>query len=49
MRTEVVVQPEGMAVGAWTWPSLIWLAAPEGQGRVMVVEMEMVVALRVTA
>lgn len=40
------MQPEGMAVGAWTWPSLIWLAAATGQGTVMVVEMEMVVALR---
>ena len=39
------MQPEGMDVGAWTWPSLIWLAAA-GQGRVIVVEMEMVVALR---
>ena len=45
----MVVQPEGMAVGAWTWPSLIWVAAAAGQGMVMVVEMEMVVALRAGA
>ena len=42
----MVVQPEGIAVGAWTWPSLIWLAAAAGQGTVMVVDREIVVALR---
>ena len=31
----MVVQPEGMEVGAWTWPSLIWLATA-GQEKVIV-------------
>lgn len=39
-----MVQPPAMEVAAWTWPSVIWrTAAPEGQGSVMIVEMEIVV------
>ena len=47
--TDVVTQllPGRPDAATWTWPSLIWLTpaavAPGGQGRVTVVEMEMVV------
>lgn len=48
LMTEVVVQVSaGPEAAAWSWPSSIWLtAAPVfvGQGRVTVVETEMVVA-----
>ena len=46
LTTEVVVQaPGAIDVGAWIWPSVIWLTAAlaDGQGSVIVVEIEMVV------
>ncbi len=44
------MHPAAVEPEAWTWPSVIWLARPAAeQGRVIAVDIEMVVGGRVAA